>query len=179
MSIESLATQGRNRVYGGLAAIDSTKLRQMRNSALRSCFARLNETSYRMEYVARIHGKTFINDASARSVNATLYALENTEGSIIWIATGDNNSTDYSILRSVALRKVRMLLCVGYDNHKLHETFKGVIPVIEDVDTIGAAVNRACYSHLDNSKVVYSPAGGDFLTPEQAGEVFRHEVNEL
>ena len=40
MSIELLANQGRDRVHGGLAAIDSTKLRQMRDNALRSCFTR-------------------------------------------------------------------------------------------------------------------------------------------
>ena len=179
MSIETLAKQGRDRVYGGLAAIDSSKLRQMRNAALRSCFTRFDETSYRMEYVARIHGKEFVNDAAARSVNATWFALENTEGGIIWIATGGNTTADYSMLRSVALRKVRMLICVGAETQNLHDSFKDVIPVIEDVDSIGAAVHRACYSTLDNVKVLYSPATHDVLTPEMAGEVFRHEVNEL
>ena len=179
MSIETLAKQGRDRVYGGLAAIDSARLRQMRNETLRSCFRRFDESSYRMEYVARIHGKEFVNDAAARSINATWYTLENTEGSIIWIATGDNNRIDYSPLRSVALRKVRMLYCVGSDNRHLHESFKGIIPSIVDVDTIGSAVHQACYNSLERVKVIYSPASDDFLTTEQAGEVFRHEVNEL
>ena len=179
MSIETLAKQGRDRVYTGLASIDSSKLRKMRNETLRSCFIRFDDASYRMEYVARIHGKEFINDAAARSTNATWYTLENTEGSIIWIATGDDNRTDYSSLRSVALRKVRMLLCVGKDNRQLHEAFKGVVPHIVDADTLGNAVHKACYSQLDRAKVIYSPASDTFLTAEQAGEVYRHEVNAL
>lgn len=179
MSIETLAKQGRDRVHSGLAAIDSTRLRQMRNSQLRSCFARFDESSYRMEFVARIHGKEFVNDAAARSINATWYTLENTEGSIIWIASGDDNRTDYSPLRSVALRKVRMLLCVGDDNRRLHEAFKGVIPAIVDADSIGSAVHKACYSNLEHAKVIYSPATEGYLSTEQAGEVYRHEVNEL
>lgn len=179
MSIETLAKQGRDRIHGGLAAIDSARLRNMRNSSLRSCFARFEESSYRMEFVARIHGKEFVNDAAARSINATWYTLENTEGSIIWIASGDDNHIDYSPLRSVALRKVRMLLCVGDDTRRLHEAFKGVIPTIVDANTIGTAVHKACYSNLDQAKVVYSPANNAYLTTEQAGEVYRHEVNEL
>ena len=93
MSIEILAKQGRDRVYGGLAAIDSSKSRQMRDNALRSCFTRLDEVSYRMEFVARIHGLEFINDAAARSVNATWYALERLEGGIVWIAFGGDEET--------------------------------------------------------------------------------------
>lgn len=178
MSIETLSKLGRDRIYGGLAAVETAKLRQMRNASLRSCFTRFDESSYRLEYVARINGKEFINDAAARSVNATWYALENTEGSIIWIASSDN-SADYSMLRSVALRKVRMLLCVGSDSSSLRRAFQGIVPVIEDCDSIGAAVNRACYSNLERVKVIYSPAGEDLLTTEMAGEVFRHEVNEL
>ena len=179
MNIETLAKQGRDRVYGGLAAVESLKLRQMRNSALRTCFTRFEETSYRMEYVARIRGKEFINDAAARSVNATWYALENTEGAIIWIANGGDAKANYSMLRSVVLRKVRMLICVGSDNEALHEAFQGIVPVIEDVDSIGEAVHKACYSQFEHAKVVYSPAAPDVLTAEMAGEVFRHEVNEL
>ncbi len=136
-------------MHSGLAAVDSARLRQMRSETLRSCFARFDEASYRMEYVARIHGKEFVNDAAARSINATWYTLENTEGGIIWIATGGNNHVDYSPLRSVALRKVRMLLCVGDDNRHLHESFKGIVPNIVDADSIGTAVHKACYSNLD------------------------------
>ena len=179
MSIELLANQGRDRVHGGLAAIDSTKLRQMRDNALRSCFTRLEETTYRMEYVARIHGKEFINDAAGRSVNATWYALENTEGSIIWIAFGGDNEVDYSRLHSIALRKVRTLICVGSDNQHLHDAYEEVVSDIRDVERLGAAVHCACYSALENAKVLFSPATRNGLSDETAGRIFRHEVNEL
>ncbi len=179
MSIETLAIQGRDRVHSGLASIDTARLRQMRNTALRNCFARFGETDFRMEFVARIHGKEFINDAAARSVNATWYALQNTEGGVIWIAFGGDGAADYSILRSLALRKVRMLLCVGSDCQRLHEAFQGMVPVIEDCPTIGAAVHRACYSGLEQVKVLFSPATREGLDDESAGRLFRQEVNEL
>lgn len=174
-----MANQGRDRVYGGLAAVDSSKLRQMRDKALRNCFTRLEETDFRMEYVARIYGKEFINDAAGRSVNATWYALQNTEGGIIWIAIGGDNDADYSRLRPMVLRKVHLLICVGGDSRNLHETFKDVVPEIRDVDSIGEAVHCACYSMPEDAKVVFSPATRHGLSDEELGQLFRHEVNEL
>lgn len=179
MSIELLATQGRDRVHGGLASVDSTKLKQMRNNALRTCFARFEESNYRMEFVARIYGKEFVNDAAARSVNATWYTLENSEGGIIWIAMGDDPEANYSRLLSPVLRKVRMLICVGEDNSRLRETFKDCVAVVKEVDSIATAVHCACYSTLDNVKVIFSPATDCGMDVETAGEKFRHEVNEL
>lgn len=179
MSIELFATQGRDRVHNGLAAVDSVKLRQMRNNGLRSCFSRMEEASYRMEYVARIYGKEFVNDAAARSVNATWYTLENTEGNIIWIAFGGDSQADYQRLRALALRKVHMLICVGADTADLHAAFDSVIPVVKDADSIATAVHQACYSTLENAKVVFSPATPQGLDDETAGRIFRHQVNEL
>jgi len=179
MSIETLATQGRNRTHGGLASIDSSKLRQMRDEGLRNCFQRLEESAFRMEFVARIHGKVFINDAAARSINATWHTLNNTDGNIIWIATCNDTPTDYSLLHQMALRKVVMLVCVGEDNTQLHETFGGIVPTIVDVKTMGEAVNIACYAPIDNTKVLFSPATDTGLDTETAGRLFRHEVNEL
>lgn len=179
MSIEQLATQGRDRVHGGLASVDSAKLRQMRDQSLRTCFNRFDETCYRMELVARIYGKEFINDAAARSVNATWYTLENTEGNVIWIALGGDNSTDYSRLQPLVLRKVRMLICVGEDTVHLAESFKDSVALVKEVDSIAAAVHCACYSTLDNAKVIFSPATSEGMDAETAGKMFRHEVNEL
>lgn len=179
MNIETLAKQGRDRIYGGLAAVETSKLRKLRNEGIRNCFSHFDESSFRMEYVARIHGKEFINDAAACNVNATLFAMEHTEGSLIWIANGGNDDVDYTMLRASALRKVRMLICVGGNSAKLRESFAGVIPVIEDADSLGRAVNRALYCNLENVKVLYSPASSNGQTVKAAGEAFRHEVNEL
>ena len=46
MSIELLAKQGRDRIYGGLAAIESSRLRKMRDEAIRTCFTRFDEASH-------------------------------------------------------------------------------------------------------------------------------------
>ena len=179
MSIELLANQGRDRIHGGLAAIDTSRLRHMRDENIRTCFTRFDEADSRLEYVARIHGLEFVNDAAARSVNATWYALQRIGGSIIWIAFGGDSQTEYNRLQSLALRKVRMLICVGSDNSCLHEAFRHIVPEIVDVGGIAAAVHAACYSGLTDATVLLSPATRQGLSDETAGCLFRHEVNEL
>ena len=71
MSIQQLATQGRERTYSGLAAIDTARLRQMRDSAIRNCFLRFEETTSRIEHVATIHGKEYINCIGMHAVWCT------------------------------------------------------------------------------------------------------------
>ena len=179
MSIELLAKQGRDRVYGGLAAIESARLRQMRDSSVRACFTRFDEARNRLEYVARIRGLEFINDAAARSVNATWYSLQRMEGGVIWLAFGGDSTANYQQLHQLALRKVRMLICIGNDNAALHQAFQTAVPIIKDADTIKAAVNAAYYSGFDNLKVLFSPSTRQGLSDECAGMIFRNEVNEL
>lgn len=179
MSIQQLATQGRDRTHGGLAAIDATRLRQMRDSGLRSCFRRLDETASRMEHVATIHGKEYINDAAAQSINATLYTLHRMAGPVVWIAKGGSPDADYSLLRSIALRKVHMIICVGPGCEALQQTFSPIVPAVVEVDSLSAAVSLASRAPIQGAKVVFSPATAGTEAPSAAAREFIHQVNEL
>ena len=68
---ESLATQGRERVHTGLAGIDSARLKKLRNTNLRECFNLIDEMRHKLEFVARIRGISFIDDAASRSPLST------------------------------------------------------------------------------------------------------------
>lgn len=180
MTIETLAKQGRDKVYTGLAGIDVQRLRAMRDEGLRSCFNHLEDTRYRLEFVARIRGREYINDAAARTINATWYTLETLQGGLIWIVDACEMPGDYSRLVPPALRKVRMLLVVGDANDLMHHTFRGIIPTIECCATMAEALQKAYrYQTEDEVKVVYSPACYNGLATKQMGENFRREVNEL
>ncbi|MBQ3787688.1 MAG: hypothetical protein II849_02640 [Bacteroidales bacterium] len=179
MTIETLAKQGRDRIHTGLAGIDTQRLKAMRNASLRACFNRLEETRYRMEFVARVCGREYINDAASRSVNATWYSLESIPGGIIWIADAPQKDADYGRLVPSALRKVRMLLVVGDNSKCMRKTFAGVIPIIEDCPSIADALQKAYRYEAEDVKVLFSPACDNGTDVEEEGEVFRHEVNEL
>lgn len=179
MTIETLAKQGRERVHTGLAGIDTQRLKAMRNASLRACFNRLEETRYRLEFVARVRGREYINDAASRSINSTWYALESTPGGLIWIADAPKSDADYSRLVPPALRKVRMLLILGGDSERMRRSFTGIIPTIEACPTMADALQKAYRYESDDVKVLYSPACDSGVPVQEEGECFRHEVNEL
>lgn len=180
MTIDTLAVQGFNRTSTGLAGIDVQRLKSMRNAGLRSCFNHLEDTRYRLEFVARVRGREYINDAAARNINSTWYTLETLQGGLIWIADANDQSADYSRLVPPALRKARMLLVVGAAEDRMHHTFRGIIPAIIRCETLGEALQHAYhYQSEDEVRVVYSPACYNGLSTKQQGEAFRREVNEL
>lgn len=179
MSIETLAIQGLNKNHTGLAGIDTQRLKAMRNAGLRACFNRMEETHYRMEFVARVRGREYINDAAARTINATWYTLECMKGGLIWIADAPVDNADYSRLVPLALRKVRMLLILGGDSECMKKTFSGIIPTIEACPSMAYALQKAYRYEADDVKVLYSPACDNGQPVEDRGEAFRQEVNEL
>ena len=176
MTIETLTKQ--NRTHTGLAGIDTARLKAIRNASLRACFNRMEDTRYRMEFVARILDREYINDAAARSVNATWYTLESLEGGLIWVVCGSNSDTDYSRLLPVALRKVRMMLVIGPDA-QLRQTFAGAVPTIVSCNTMAEALHHAYLYESTDVRVVFSPACNDGTPTEALGDAFRREVNEL
>ena len=180
MTIDTLAVQGFNKVSTGLAGLDVQRLKTMRNAGLRSCFNHLEDTRYRLEFVARVRGREYINDAAARTINATWYTLESLQGGLVWIADANDQTADYSRLVPPALRKVRMLLVVGNAEDRLHHTFKGIIPTIVRCGTLAEALQHAYhYQSDDEVRVVFSPACYNGFSTKQLGEAFRREVNEL
>lgn len=179
MTIETLAKQGRDRIHTGLAGIDTARLKAMRNASLRACFSRMEDTRYRLEFVARVRGREYINDAAARTINSTWYSLESTPGGLIWIADAPTTDTDYSRLTPAALRKVRMLLIVGGDSAHLRKSFSGIVPSIEACPTMADALRKAYRYEADDVKVLYSPACDNGSDVVDEGEEFRHQVNEL
>lgn len=171
--------------HTGLAGLDTQRLKAMRNASLRACFSRMEETPCRLEFVARIRGREYINDAAARSINATWYSLESIKGGIVWIADAPTVDADYSRLVPLALRKVRMLLIVDREagdkgsSAPIIKAFSGIVPVISSCATMGEALQKAYRYEADDVKVLYSPACADGQTVQQRGDAFRHEVNEL
>ena len=179
MIIDTLAKQGREKIYTGLADIEASKLKKMRNESLRKSFASFDEIKYKLDFEARISGMDFINDAASRTVNATWYSLDTLEKSIIWIANGDVNDVDFASLKPLALQKVRMLVCLGENNQKLHETFSGVVPQIIDANTMEAALYAAFYSGIENAVTIFSPACENGVPASEQGAGFKYFVNEL
>ncbi len=179
---ESLATQGRERVHTGLAGIDSAKLKKLRNSQLKDCFNLIDDMRHKLEFVARIKGISFVDDAASRTTMSTWYALETLEGSVVWIANGAISSVQMSAsfrrLRSLVEKKVVKIVCIG-NNELYRNVFGDLVTDIESVTSIREAVEKAFYSNIDNAKILFSPAVENGISYSEQGDTFKREVNEL
>lgn len=178
-TIQILAKQGKERVHRGLADISMAQLKQMRNESLKSCFAQFNDSQNRMEFVAKIHDKRFVNDAASRTMNSTWYALDSIEGNIIWIANTTDVPTNYKMVMNSVSQKVKMLICVGGHSQQIHEQFDGIVPMVIDVPTLKDAVHRALYNNVNTATVLFSPACENGILADEEGASFKMEVNEL
>ena len=58
----------------------------------------------------------------------------------IWIAGGVDKGNDYSDLLPIVREKVKAIICLGIDNTKIMETFKPVIEIIVETESITEAV---------------------------------------
>lgn len=178
-TIQTLAKQGKEKTHKGLADLGMAQLKRMRNEAMKSCFAQFNDSCNRMEFVARIHDKRFVNDAASRTINSTWYALDSIEGNIIWIANGTATPANYAMLMPSVASKVKMLICVGEQSQQLHDQFDGVVPMVIDVPTLKDAVHRALYNNVNTATVLFSPACENGVLIDEEGSSFKMEVNEL
>lgn len=179
---ESIATQEQQKVHTGLAGIDSSKLKKLRNTQLKECFNLIDEMRHKLEFVARIKGISFVDDAASRSTLSTWYALETIEGDVIWIANGAANSPQVAInfkrLRSLVENKVKMIVCIG-DATLYQSVFGDLVSQIIGVSSISEAVTKAFYSGHEDVKILFSPAAENGVSYEEQGETFKREVNEL
>jgi UDP-N-acetylmuramoylalanine--D-glutamate ligase len=182
MSILDLALQGKHNTYNSMAAGIASMIFEIRNEQLRESLSSFTGVEHRLEHFLKVHGIEFVNDSKATNVNSTWYALESIRKPIVWIAGGVDKGNDYSMLKALAKEKVKALVCLGKDNNKLHEAFKGLVKNIVDASSMDEAVKTAYYLARNGDTVLLSPACASFdlfENYEDRGNQFKQKVRNL
>ncbi|MDD4492451.1 MAG: UDP-N-acetylmuramoyl-L-alanine--D-glutamate ligase, partial [Bacteroidales bacterium] len=124
----------------------------------------------------------YINDSKATNVNSTWYALESMKTPVIWIAGGKDKGNDYQPLYDLVKDKVRVLICLGVDNKKLHKEFSDKVEEIYDAGSAAEAVDIAYKLAKSGDTVLLSPACASFdlfKNYEDRGKQFKEAVAKL
>jgi UDP-N-acetylmuramoylalanine--D-glutamate ligase len=182
MSILELSLQGKHNTYNSMAAGIASMVLEIRNEQLRESLSNFTGVEHRLERFLKVHGIEFINDSKATNVNSTWYALESLRKPIVWIAGGVDKGNDYTMLKGLAKEKVKAIVCLGKDNQKIHEAFKGVVKNIVDVSSMDEAVKAAYYLSRNGDTVLLSPACASFdlfENYEDRGTQFKQKVRNL
>lgn len=182
MTLEKLALQGRHNIYNSMAAGIAARLMDIRNDSIKQSLSDFHNIPHRLEYVASVHGITFINDSKATNLNSTWYALEYFDKPIVWIAGGIDKGNDYNMISDLVKEKVKAIVCLGVNNEKLFSAFGKMVKTMVETTTIEQAVVSAYHLAKKGDVVLLSPACASFdlfENYEDRGNQFREVVRSL
>ncbi len=180
--VHELSLKGRHNIYNSMAAGIVSHVIKIRKKIIRDSLISFKGVEHRLEKVATVRGIKFINDSKATNVNSTWYALECMDNPVIWIAGGTDKGNDYAELEDIVRKKVKVLICMGRDNKKLVNYFKGVVPEIIETSSMKDAVKSAYMVGEINDVVLLSPACASFdlfNNYEHRGILFKDTVRKL
>jgi len=182
MTIHDLALKGRHNTYNSMAAAIAGKVLNIRKDIIRESLTDFQGVEHRLEPVIMVAGINFINDSKATNVNSTWYAIECMKTDVVWIVGGIDKGNDYSELMPVVKQKVKAIVCLGKDNHKIIEAFKNIVPSIVETTSMEEAVRSAYYLAHKGDTVLLSPACASFdlfNNYEDRGRQFKLAVRNL
>lgn len=182
MYINELALKGRHNAYNSMAAAIIGQVLNIRKESIRESLISFQNVEHRLESVVTIGGVEYINDSKATNVNSAWYALESMEKPTVWIAGGVDKGNDYALLKEMVKEKVRIIVCLGVDNRKLHEAFGADVDMIVNTGSMNEAVHVAKQLARKGEAVLLSPACASFdlfKNYEDRGRQFKKAVRDL
>jgi UDP-N-acetylmuramoylalanine--D-glutamate ligase len=148
-------------------------------SAISEALLSFTPPAHRMERIAMAEGITWINDSKATNVDAVQFALQAMDRPTIWVVGGTDKGNEYEPLFDLVRQKVKAIVCLGVDNHKLLQAFSSFgLPIVE-TNSATAAVQQAALLATAGDTVLLSPACASFdlfKNYEDRGDQFRAAV---
>jgi len=182
MYTSELVLKGRHNAYNSMAAAMLAQALDIRKDVIREGLTDFQNVEHRLEYVATIRGVDFINDSKATNVNSAWYALESMDKPTIWVVGGVDKGNDYEMLKELVKEKVRIIVCLGVDNTRIHEAFGRDVDMILNTGSAQEAVHVASKLAKPGETVLLSPACASFdlfKNYEDRGRQFKAAVKNL
>lgn len=182
MFINDFALKGIHNSYNSMAAAIAANVLNISKDVIRESLIDFQNVEHRLEYVATVGGVDYINDSKATNVNSTWYALESMEKPVVWIVGGVDKGNDYTALLPLVKDKVKVIVCLGVDNHKIHAAFGKTVDLMLNTTSAEEAVIVAKRFASKGDVVLLSPACASFdlfANYEDRGWQFKAAVKNL
>ncbi|MCC7466249.1 MAG: UDP-N-acetylmuramoyl-L-alanine--D-glutamate ligase [Saprospiraceae bacterium] len=176
------ALKGPHNMFNAVCAIRAALLMGAEPSDIQRGLNTFETPPHRLEKVAVIQGVTWINDSKATNVDSVFYALQAMEAPTVWIVGGQDKGNDYEPLLKWVKKKVKAIVCMGVDNSKIIQAFKGLKKPMVETGSAQAAVAEAAKMAKEGDAVLLSPACASFdlfKNYEDRGAQFREAVKAL
>lgn len=174
--------RGPHNAINMLAAVLAAQSVGVSNEAIEAGLKTFQNAAHRLEPAGTVTGIQFINDSKATNVDSVFYALSSMDAPTIWIAGGLDKGNDYSQLDELVRQKVKALICLGADNHKLVDYFGRTISFIYETQSVVDAVAKGLEWGKPGDVVLLSPACASFdlfKNYEDRGNQFKEAVKNL
>jgi UDP-N-acetylmuramoylalanine--D-glutamate ligase len=174
--------KGPHNLVNTMAAVTAARLAGVSEVAIRSALKMFVNAPHRLESVGILNGVEFVNDSKATNVDSVKYALGSYTQPLVWIAGGIDKGNDYSLIKDEVRQKVRALICMGADNHKLANFFTDIVPQLREARSMKEAIAAALEVSRAGDVVLLSPACASFdlfKNYEDRGNQFRQAVRDL
>lgn len=182
MSVDDFKIKGKHNQYNTMAAGIAAATLGIRKEKIREAITTFESLEHRMELVTMVKGVEYINDSKATNINSTWFALESMTKPTVLILGGVDKGNDYEVLRELVAEKVKAIVCLGLENQKIHDAFRGIVPFIVDANNASEAVHAAYRFAEKGDVVLLSPACASFdlfKNYEDRGNQFKMAVREL
>ena len=179
LNTEKMQIKGLHNCYNAMAAALAALAAGVSPTRIRRSIYAFSPVEHRLEPVKEAEGVLWINDSKATNVDSVWYALESMTRPTVWIAGGTDKGNDYAPLMDFARQKVHTLICMGLDNQKLIDSFKGVVGEVISTASLDEAMQAARRVARAGDVVLLSPACASFdlfQNYEQRGRLFKEWV---
>lgn len=182
LPVSEFSLKGRHNVSNTMAAATVANILKIRKDTIKRSLYDFRAVEHRLEFVLKVGGVEFVNDSKATNVNAVYYALESMNKDTVWIVGGVDKGNDYSELLQLVKKKVKAIVCLGFENQKIIDAFAEYIPNIAEAQTMQDAVRKANVFASKGDAVLLAPACASFdlfESYEDRGNQFKKEVKKL
>ena len=181
LSLDDVRIRGPHNAANVLAAAACALILGVELGNLRLAIREFKGLEHRLETVASIEGKEFVNDSKATNVDAVVKSLQTFSQPIILVAGGRDKGSDYTPLLPLIKKKVKGLILIGEAKGKIRQALPGFEPV-QEARSMDDAVRLAALQGQPGDVILLSPACASydmFCNFEERGKAFKEAVRRL
>ena len=173
--------RGNHNVYNSLAALISAKAFGISSEKIKNTFKDFKGVEHRIEFVRELNGVKYYNDSKATNLDSMIVAVESFEKNIILILGGKKMENDFSKVKELVKKRVKLIVTIGDSRFEVAKYFSGCKKVLIS-DDFEKAIKIAYLNSGNGDVVLFSPAYKSFDmfdNFEHRGKEFKKIVNKL
>ncbi|MBN1898430.1 MAG: UDP-N-acetylmuramoyl-L-alanine--D-glutamate ligase [Spirochaetes bacterium] len=178
--VSDMKISGEHNKENTMAAITIAKLMELTDDQIRKGIKEFKGLEHRMELVAEIKGRKFINDSKATTVSAVRMSVNSINDKGIVIMGGRDKGLDFSSLDPILKKKAKKIVLFGEASEKIKSSLKFKEKI--KVTTLEEAVHRSFNLSQKGDTILLSPGCASFdmfKNFEERGKTFKKIVMDL